>query len=346
MAASSDLIASGGTDEVVRIFSGKKRTDVGSLMQQQGTISWIEFYKDSHLFTGSDDGSICIWDTRNWECLKTLRGHKGPVLCLSVHPSGKMLLSVSKDRTLRTWNLIKGRLAYITNLRNTAHFVTWAPSGRHFLVAIDDRIDVYNIADGGVCCSMKFEGGKRISSIVFLSNDVIAVSADSEYIHLYHLTNDDGGAGDTDCMVRFKAHDNRVKGLFSTFNRIPAATEDEPDVYLFSLSSDGRVKLWKIIDLDSEPSLIASIDTTCRPTSFAVMIPEGSKIPEVTSNTPLVGDKMQNAIDPDSEATGQFDRGQKRKQLKDTKGTGSKKKTLSSVASSSKTCPTKVSTNV
>ena len=36
---------------------------------------------------------------------------------LAVHPSGKLALSVSKDKSLRTWNLIKGRKAYITNIK-------------------------------------------------------------------------------------------------------------------------------------------------------------------------------------------------------------------------------------
>jgi protein MAK11 len=38
------------------------------------------------------------------------------VTSLSVHPSGKLALSVGTDATLRTWNLVKGRQAYATNL--------------------------------------------------------------------------------------------------------------------------------------------------------------------------------------------------------------------------------------
>jgi len=327
------MIASGGTDEVVRIFSGKKRSDVGSLMQQQGTISWIEFFQDSHLFTGSDDGTICVWDTRNWECLKTLRGHKGPVSCLSVHPSGKMLLSVAKDKTLRTWNLIKGRCAYITNLKSVAHYVTWAPNGRDFVVAIDDRIDVYNIAVGGVIFSMKFEGGKRISSIVFVSEQVIAVSADSDSINMYSLK-DTGSGDDNRCIIKFKAHENRVKGLFSTFNRMSSSQDSNEgqEVFLFSVSSDGRVKLWNMTHLDLEPCLVASVDTTCRPTAFSVLIPSGSKIFQSTS------DRENKTI--------------KRKHSKEAKGSTFKKSltetTSTETVSSSKACnpsPTKDLTN-
>lgn len=33
---------------------------------------------------------------------------------LAVHPSGKLALSVGHDRTLRIWNLMAGRCAFIT----------------------------------------------------------------------------------------------------------------------------------------------------------------------------------------------------------------------------------------
>jgi len=274
VAASSDLIASGGTDEVVRIFSAKKRVDVGTLFQHQGTITHIAFFQDTHMFTSSADGTICVWDTRNWECLKTLRGHKGSVLSFSVHPSGKMLLSVSKDKTLRTWNLIKGRLAYITNLKKVAHLVTWSPQGTHFLIAIDDHVDVYNVAIGGVVKTFKFEEGKRINCMEFLSDHILAVSGDSEFIQFFDLETESNSS-----ITRFRAHNNRVKSLFSTFNRVNGSNSEAEnrETYLFSVSSDCFVKLWKVNEVDEEPTLICSVDSTCRPTAFAVLIPKGEE---------------------------------------------------------------------
>ena len=41
-----------------------------------GTISWLTFHKDTHLFSASEDGTIGIWEVGTWEYLKTLRGHK------------------------------------------------------------------------------------------------------------------------------------------------------------------------------------------------------------------------------------------------------------------------------
>jgi len=48
---------------------------------------------------------------------------------ISIHPSGKLALSIGKDRKLITWNLIKGRSAYVTNIKEIASVVKWSLSG-------------------------------------------------------------------------------------------------------------------------------------------------------------------------------------------------------------------------
>lgn len=98
------------------------------------------------MFSTSEDGTIAVWKAGSWECLRILKGHKyvfifilvkhlailayiladifvvsnfrGPVYHFAVHPSGKLGLSVSKDRTMKTWNLITMRCAYTTNIKD------------------------------------------------------------------------------------------------------------------------------------------------------------------------------------------------------------------------------------
>lgn len=43
--------------------------------------------------------------------MATMKGHKGRVNGLCVHPTGKIAISVGKDRALRLWNLMTGRKA-------------------------------------------------------------------------------------------------------------------------------------------------------------------------------------------------------------------------------------------
>jgi len=45
-----------------------------------------------------------------------MKGHKGRVNGICVHPTGKIAVSVGKDRALRLWNLMTGRKASNTKL--------------------------------------------------------------------------------------------------------------------------------------------------------------------------------------------------------------------------------------
>lgn len=97
---------------------------------------------------------------------------RGPVNWLSVHPSGKLALSVGRDKTLRTWNLITAKCAFVSNIKAgmlllisiyvsdtknllfckffkivyflEADIVIWSPSGEFYLIAVNNKIDVYD----------------------------------------------------------------------------------------------------------------------------------------------------------------------------------------------------------
>ena len=73
------------------------------------------------MLTASEDGTICIWQTADWVHLKTLLGHSGAVTSVAVHPSCRIALSCGRDRTLRTWDLIKGKQVYSQNTREGSY---------------------------------------------------------------------------------------------------------------------------------------------------------------------------------------------------------------------------------
>lgn len=47
-----------------------------TLIFYTGTITCLEFYGTSHLLSGGEDGLICVWSTKKWECLKSIPAHK------------------------------------------------------------------------------------------------------------------------------------------------------------------------------------------------------------------------------------------------------------------------------
>lgn len=145
VAASQEYLVSGGTDECIKVYDMQSRGDVGSLFQQEGTITCLAWVDNEHVISGSEDSTLCVWNVSKWNCLKTLKGHKAGVNGVSIHPSGGLALSISKDKTIRTWDLVKGRCAYISNIHEIGNSIIWSPGGKFFVVTFDRRIDVYDV---------------------------------------------------------------------------------------------------------------------------------------------------------------------------------------------------------
>lgn len=265
VAASERFVVTGSKDETIQLYDMKKKIEHGALLHHDGTITCLEFHGTSHLLSGGEDGLICVWSTKKWECLKTINAHKGHVTSLSVHPSGKLVLSVGTDKTLRTWNLTNGRSAFIKNIKQNAHIVRWSPDGDKYVVVVNDTVTVYNLETASVTGTVK--NPKRISSIKFLNNSILAVAGDDEIVRLCDV-------GKEKWVCEIKAHDTRVKAVDS-FNM-------EDYCVLVTASNDGFIKMWKLHlkeELES-PTLLGEVNTTARLTCLAVWKP--SSVQQIT----------------------------------------------------------------
>lgn len=72
-----------------------------------------------------------------------LGGHKTSVTDVAVHPTGKLALSVSKDSTLRLWNLVQGRLAFTRRLKGIGNGVEFSEDGNAYLILYENSIQVF-----------------------------------------------------------------------------------------------------------------------------------------------------------------------------------------------------------
>ncbi|KAG8442396.1 hypothetical protein GDO86_011258 [Hymenochirus boettgeri] len=313
VAVNNRFVATGSKDETIQIYDMKKKVEHGVLLHHNGSITCLEFFGNRHLLSGAEDGLICFWNTKKWECQQTIKAHKGQVLSLSIHPSGKLALSVGTDKTLRTWNLVEGRSAFIKNIKKIAHIVRWSPSGEKYVVVMDDKADVYQLQTATVIGTIN--NPKRISSLQFVTDSVLVVAGDEDVIRIY----------DTDSqksLCEFKAHENRVKTL-NVFQWKGAHI-------IVSSSSDGFVKMWKI-DLEQvqiPPEFLCEVSTSARLTCLSVWLPsvtesqenadpdvcasaeEGSAVPKKKKKTE---EKSENTKASETETKRDIKRKQKKK---------------------------------
>merc|ERR1711871_164588 len=144
VATTGKYLVSGSTDENVRVFHLRNQTDIGTLYQHQGTVTCLAFHKNTHVLSGGEDGAINIWRVKDWEVLTSLET-KSPVLGMAVHPSGRIAIGCYKDRHLRMWDLLKGRIAWKKTLKSVGDLVAFDPSeSGEFVVSEGKSIATYD----------------------------------------------------------------------------------------------------------------------------------------------------------------------------------------------------------
>ncbi|KAK0555678.1 Protein mak11 [Tilletia horrida] len=130
----SRWLATGGTDELIKIWDLKKRVEVGALTGHEGNITSLAFPSRTFLISTGSDGRINIFRARDWALLRTLKGHTGAINSAGVHPSGRLALSVGKDRTIRMWDLMRAKGAASTKLGVEGELIRWDTRGERFVV--------------------------------------------------------------------------------------------------------------------------------------------------------------------------------------------------------------------
>lgn len=106
-------------------------------------VSWD--VSDQWVITAVSDSSLKVWNARNGELVKVLRGHKDEVFVLESHPSDpRVILSAGHDGQLMVWDVLNtDPIAcfqnFIEGQGNGAVFdAKWSPDGT-MLAATDSH---------------------------------------------------------------------------------------------------------------------------------------------------------------------------------------------------------------
>jgi len=232
-----NLLVAGGSSENMAVYNVKNKHQVGLLMQHTGAVTCSQFFGGSHMLSGSDDNAVAVWRAKDWACIHLLGGHKGPIHDIAIHPTGKLALSTSRDRTVRMWNLVKGRCAFIRRLDAEATSVAWAPSGSRYLLVLGSAVAV--VESAGESEPVTLGHSKRVNAAVFLSDDIVATGGEDRVVHLWRV---DG----TELLALETGFKTRVKAM----EALPVREAQDGEIaaavlqHLVVCSSDGVVQVW------------------------------------------------------------------------------------------------------
>ncbi|EJD07517.1 WD40 repeat-like protein [Fomitiporia mediterranea MF3/22] len=254
VAASPDggkWLATGSTDEIIKVWDLRRRKEIGGLIQHEGSITYLGFPTRSHLVSASEDGTLCIFRARDWVLLRSMKGHKGRVNCVAVHPSGKVGLSVGKDRTLRMWDLMRGKGSASTKLGKEGELVRWSTNGDRFVVQSSSTIDIYSVE---MVLLHTFTHPKRVQDVRFYRStsgkEYLLVAAEDKKVTFYNTTSTDSTS--LPIVAEAIGHQNRVKAIAILGVATPHTAPERPwTTIMCTASSDGWIRIFDLIDLDS-----------------------------------------------------------------------------------------------
>ncbi|KAJ2976619.1 hypothetical protein NUW58_g8038 [Xylaria curta] len=279
-----------------KILENPKNRELGTLLHHSSTITSLSFPTRSKLISASEDSSIAVTRTRDWSLLSTIKvpkpkpqgrpsgdtaaldGTPAGVNDLAVHPSMKLMISVSKgERCMRLWNLMTAKKAGVLNFSRDmlqeageskhspgeGRKVVWGATeeGDEFCVGFDRDLIVFGM-DSTPKCRVMPEPRRKIHEFCYVSMDsadssLLAVSTEDGRIMFFSTNTEDlsSDGSKTDkttklpvakLVAQVGGKEAGVTGRIKDFTVCKFTGEQGDELLVPTGSSDGKVRLFKL----------------------------------------------------------------------------------------------------
>ena len=176
-------IISGSQDNTVNVWDARSGQLIKTLRGHAGRVRSCRFAAADRLaVSGGHDGRVKFWDIEGYEEARVLRGyvldgHLDAILAASFSHDGQQVVTASRDRSAKTWELSSGK--QLLTLREGHSFTTsvglFFPDGKRLLTsAVDNTVRIWDIATGAELADLRLTGtGLR---------GAVALSADGRWV--------------------------------------------------------------------------------------------------------------------------------------------------------------------
>ncbi len=191
--------------------------------------------------------------------IRTLTGHRDWVFAVAVTPDGKQVISGSRDKTLKVWNLETGQEKFtLTGHSNGVSAVAVTPDGKYVISGSGDKtLKVWNL-----------ETGQEKSTLTGHSNGVfaVAVTPDGKYVI--------SGSIDKTLKV-WNLETGQEKSTLTGHSDSVEAVAVTPDgKHVISGSSDNTLKVWNLETGQEKSTLTGHSDSV----SAVAVTPNGKYV--------------------------------------------------------------------
>ena len=197
---------------------------------------------NSNIISGSEDGTIIIWDYDNCSKVRYLSGHLDRVTAFAYSFDEKTIISSSKDKTIRIWENISGkRLNIFRENKNTINALAYFCDTSNIISkSIDGKIKIWDQAKGFLK-TIKNTTQEIKSSICYSSNNWRFFSKNA-FKHSKIQVNDIG--------TEFTIKSNRNKNIkavsisYSKDLKLLATGTSDAKIIIWDLSNSNQKKVF------------------------------------------------------------------------------------------------------
>lgn len=187
--------------------------------------------------------------------LKKLQGHQADILSIEFSPNSEQLVSASRDRTVKLWNLDGEQIASFRGHQSRINAVTFGPSGRLIASAGSDKtVRLWDLTNPLLTVYLGPNAG-IIGVDISPDGELIAAASDDRGLYLWHRNTNQ-------LIARFDHPDAVLSTAFS-----PDGTQ------IVTSSWDGTARLWT-----TAGNLVTIFSGHDKPIWDAVFSPDGQTI--------------------------------------------------------------------
>jgi WD40 repeat protein/signal recognition particle receptor subunit beta len=217
------------------------------------------------IISGSDDGTLRVWDAKTYKHILSLKGHTASVTKVAAL-EGQRVLSASRDGRLRLWDIASGNCLQAIAGFSTQSSVSVSRDGKRAVSGGGVKIYLWNLDTWDILATLTGHSG-MVNSVQIMPDGLYAVSgSDDKTVKVWDLQTGT-------CVGKLEGHQNDVHSI---------AVSPDGELIASTGFQDFTIRLW---DWKSGTCLqILKIKSPNAPLSVAFS-PDGSRLVAGTTHS-------------------------------------------------------------
>jgi protein MAK11 len=289
IASGATHVVSASADEKLGFFDLAHMREDGMSIHTSGHISALLFPDATHLLSATRSG-LLVAHSATWDVMLEKVAHRKGLMACAAHPSGKLVLSLGSDHTLKLWETAKMRcLSGIPLPRekiSTADFFLFTSDGQYVVLVQMQRMIFFKAPE--MTIAFEKDHVTKITAIHADGDANLLIGDEKGGIYRMHVT--------TQTVSKVATMGVRVKGVGHIAGGLLCCACSDGSVYVLreggaaadvveGLKKKGGKRDREVVDAaeNSEAEVLAKMEIAARITAFACL--DVSDIKEKQSKT-------------------------------------------------------------